>query len=241
MLAAQEPTVVYPESDGQPMAETDVHRDLLLKMVELLKQAFPESYVSGNIFVYYVEGDPRKVLSPDALLCRGQGPRQKRIVRMWEENSQLDLVMEFTTPSTKKEDYQKKKKIYEKIFQIPYYLIYDPLAMKLDLYRLTETGYQAVENNEKGYWEMPDLGIQVGLELPHSLCLFDADGNRILDKAEAAQKQAEAVQKQADDALQQADDALQQAEKERLAKEEAKLEIEALKAQLKSLQVQKEI
>jgi hypothetical protein len=27
------PTIVYPESDGMPMAETDVHRDLMIDFI----------------------------------------------------------------------------------------------------------------------------------------------------------------------------------------------------------------
>ncbi len=53
--------VDYPESDGMPMAETDGHRDLMLDLIAATRHHFrdvPDVYVSGNLFVYFVEGDP---------------------------------------------------------------------------------------------------------------------------------------------------------------------------------------
>jgi hypothetical protein len=48
-------TVDYPESDGQPMGETDVHRDAMFRIIELLKRHFRHQkvYVSGDLLLYY--------------------------------------------------------------------------------------------------------------------------------------------------------------------------------------------
>ncbi len=35
--------VFYPESDGQPMAETDVHRDLMIDLIAML----PDCHAAG--------------------------------------------------------------------------------------------------------------------------------------------------------------------------------------------------
>ena len=43
--------IVYPESDGKPMAETDVHIDTLIALREALHDHFrdmPQVYVAGN-------------------------------------------------------------------------------------------------------------------------------------------------------------------------------------------------
>ena len=68
------PTLFYPESDGEPMAETGKHVRLLLDMIETIDRHFqdaPDVHVCGNMFVYYEEGDPRKVISPDVFMVRG--------------------------------------------------------------------------------------------------------------------------------------------------------------------------
>ncbi len=68
------PTIFYPESDGKPMAETDKHRDLMTDFIQMLKQHFEnvnDVYVSGNLFLYYEEGNPRKVIAPDVFVVFG--------------------------------------------------------------------------------------------------------------------------------------------------------------------------
>lgn len=47
-------TVEYPESDGQPMGETDDHRDAMIRIVELLKRHLRNQMVdvSGDLLVY---------------------------------------------------------------------------------------------------------------------------------------------------------------------------------------------
>ena len=34
------PTIFYPESDGKPMAETEIHRDLMIDFIQILKDYF---------------------------------------------------------------------------------------------------------------------------------------------------------------------------------------------------------
>lgn len=68
------PTIVYPTSDGKPMAETDIHRDLMTDFIWMLKQHFKDKsnvYVSGNLLIYYEKGEPRKSISPDVFVVFG--------------------------------------------------------------------------------------------------------------------------------------------------------------------------
>jgi len=47
----------YPTTDGRPMAETDLHRDLMVDLIRTLQayyQADEQVYVSGNLLVFYV-------------------------------------------------------------------------------------------------------------------------------------------------------------------------------------------
>jgi hypothetical protein len=50
------PKVEYPETDGQPMTESDATRNYLIYCVSALRRFFqsrPQIYVSGNLFIYY--------------------------------------------------------------------------------------------------------------------------------------------------------------------------------------------
>ncbi len=67
---------LYPETDGQPMAASDDHRRVLMRILRVLEAFFkdiPDVYVSGDLLMYYVQGDPRKAVAPDVLVSFGIG------------------------------------------------------------------------------------------------------------------------------------------------------------------------
>lgn len=66
--------VEYPSTDGKPVAESDFQRDSLLYAVDVLQQHFrarPDVYVSGNLLLYYEEGNPKAVVAPDVFVVMG--------------------------------------------------------------------------------------------------------------------------------------------------------------------------
>ena len=67
--------IVYPDSDGAPMAESDPTRDYLIYGVEALDIYFQnraDVYVSGNLFIYYKQGVPDAVVAPDVFVVFGE-------------------------------------------------------------------------------------------------------------------------------------------------------------------------
>ena len=79
---------MYPESDGKPMAETDVHRDLMADFIEMLKNHFKDcldAYVSGNLLLYYEKGDPKRSVAPDVFVAFGIEKKLRRTYLLWEE------------------------------------------------------------------------------------------------------------------------------------------------------------
>lgn len=194
MPVVQEVPVHYPESDGKPMAETDTHRNLIMQMIEQLQRAFPEAYVSGNICLYYEQGNPKKMISPDSLLCLGQPPQIKRVYFAWEPDAQLNLVVEFSSWSTHREDHNKKKRIYQNILHVPYYVIYDPHAIYLNVFALKDGQYEALQADESQAWQLEDLDITLKLDPKVGVRVHDSSGNPIptsLEYAVQADKRAE--------------------------------------------------
>ena len=64
--------VDYPSSDGLPMAESDFQREPLIYAVEALRiyfQGRQDVYVSGNLFIYYEEGNPQAAVAPDVFVA----------------------------------------------------------------------------------------------------------------------------------------------------------------------------
>ena len=107
------PLIYYPESDGEPMAETDTHRRQMVYLIEALDDYFrddPQVYVAGNLFLYYEEGDIRQVVAPDVFMVKGVSKGDRRTYRLWEEDDKgPQVVFEVTSRRTRKEDLGRKK------------------------------------------------------------------------------------------------------------------------------------
>ncbi len=184
----------YPESDGEPMAETDKHRDLMTALIGSLWNHFAgetDVYVSGNLLLYYVEGDPDKSVAPDVFVTRGVGKHERRSYKLWEEQHAPNVVIEVSSRRTKKEDLNWKKQLYAWL-GVREYFIFDPeykLKPPLRAYRLR--GGQYVEEAVIGGRAMSQ---ELGLELVNTgktLRLYDPRTNSFLltPREEAAARQ----------------------------------------------------
>ncbi len=195
--------VYYPESDGKPMAETDTHINQLIYLREALADYFrddPNVYVAGNLFVYYVEGDPTQVVAPDVFVVKGVPKGERRIFQVWKEGKGPDVVFELTSKKTRYEDLGTKKGLYE-LLGVQEYIIFDPLGEylqpRLMMFRLTPEGYRPVEGE-------PLVSQVLGLELRvegNLLRLVDPrTGERLLTPLEAQEARRQAEQRAAEEA-----------------------------------------
>ena len=120
----------YPTSDGKPMAETDLHRDLMAELIETLKWWFsddPSVYVSGNLLVFYEKGNKRIHVAPDVFVVPGVGNHRRENYLLWEEGRGLDLVIELTSRTTSLEDIETKYNLYVEKMGVKEYVLFDPM------------------------------------------------------------------------------------------------------------------
>lgn len=148
--APTETADLYPESDGEPMADTDLHLKWILWTRQVLEWRFAESpnvYISGNIMMYDIEGPLRTAVSPDILVSFGIGKKERRTYKVWEEGKPPDFVMEFSSKRTYQNDLEWKVEHYASM-GIPEYFLYDVdrryLPTPLMGYRLVEGTYTEV-------------------------------------------------------------------------------------------------
>ena len=123
------PTLVYPESDGEPMAETPKHQQVMIDCMDIMRSHFrglADVFIGGNMMLYYEEGNPRKSISPDVFMVRGVSKQEFRTYKTWEQQPTLDFVLEVASPSTYTRDFNEKMEIYAKILKVKAYCIYDP-------------------------------------------------------------------------------------------------------------------
>ncbi len=191
--------VSYPESDGQPVAETDVHRTLMFELIGMLQAFFrddPHVYISGNLFFYYQEGDPQRVVAPDVFVVQGIPNRTRRIYKLWEEGRPPDVVFELTSRSTRREDLRSKYDLYERL-GVSEYFLFDPLGEYLRPpcrgYRLRQGRYRPLPPAADGSLWSSALGLALHVR-GVQLRLYDPEGQRWLptpQEAEAARRVAE--------------------------------------------------
>lgn len=129
-----DPDAIYPESDGNPIAESDFTRDYLFYSVEALSVYFRDRsdvYVAGNLFIYYEQGFPNAVISPDVFVIFGAEKKKRRIYKAWEEGNNLpSFVLEITSIATRDEDSQDKLQKYQRLGMLEYFQ-YDPTEGRL--------------------------------------------------------------------------------------------------------------
>ena len=79
--------VEYPTSDGRPFAETDLHREIMCAVIEMLERHFAGQlvYVTGNLLLYYKPGNKRRHVSPDVMVVKGLEQRNRDNYLLWEE------------------------------------------------------------------------------------------------------------------------------------------------------------
>ena len=186
----------YPESDGQPMAETSFHWNVMVDTALALRRRYadtPDVWVGSNLFLYYKERTPG--IAPDVMVVPGVPKQKRRTFKLWEEGHAPFFVLEATSESTQGED-QVKKNIYESI-GVEEYFLYDPLGEslkpRLQGFRLTTRGYQSIQRATDGSLLSTTTGLVLRPESAR-LRLVDAETGAPLlwdEEIEAARKVAE--------------------------------------------------
>lgn len=251
-----EPPIEYPESDGEPMAETDIHRNLMAELIAELESYFrdePDVYVSGNLFIYYVEGNPGKRVAPDVFVVRGVGKHERRVYYLWEEGPAPEVVFEISSRKTWGDDLQRKWLLYARLGVKEYFLFdpeYDYLDEALVGYRLEDGQYTRMEVND-GRLYSETLKLEL-VDTGKTLRLFNSQTGSFLPtrmEVEQARQQAEEARQQAEEARQQAEEerrteagARQRAEEDRRleaeARQKAEAELQRLRERLQQLGLQ---
>ena len=161
--------VHYPESDGKPMGETDEHRDAMVRHIQILREYYRDQrvYVSGNLLVYYEEGDPTKYVVPDAFVVKGVSPDRRRTYKIWLEGQGPDVVVETTSRKMRRKDTTTKPELYARL-GVKEYFLFDPdrefLDPPLQGYRLRGRTYMRLKPDQDGGLTSRELGLRLRLE-----------------------------------------------------------------------------
>ncbi len=243
MTVALEREIIYPDSDGQPMADNTKQFRWIVFFKENLECLFAQNdqvFVAGDLLWYPVEGKPELRVAPDIFVVFGRPKGDRGSYRQWqEENITPQVVFEILSPGNTLKEMIKKQQFYDRHGVEEYYL-YDPDRHEL-------TGLQRQEGHlifieDMSDWTSPRLGIRLVMT-PETLEVYYPDGSSFLttiefkQRADQAQQRADQAQQRADQEQQRADQEQQRADQEQQRAEAAELEIQRLRELLQQSRI----
>jgi Uma2 family endonuclease len=223
--------IIYPDSDGKPMADNTKQFDWIVKIKENLEQIFadnPDVFVAGDLLWYPVEKNNKVRTAPDAMVVFGRPKGHRGSYRMWEEGGIApQVVFEILSPGNRAEEMRKKFVFYD-TYGVSEYYVYDPDRIRLSGWIRRNNTLYPVEDMRG--WISPLLKIRFEIR-EDDLYIFGPDGNRFLSPLElkrlfrSEQKKSEAERRKTLLAEEKAEAEYQRAE--RLAAKLRELGIEA--------------
>ncbi|MBE9010776.1 Uma2 family endonuclease [Pseudanabaenaceae cyanobacterium LEGE 13415] len=212
MLVVTTPSpIVYPESDGKPIADNTRQFELIVyvkKGIDWLFADQPQVFVAGDLLWYPIEGNNKLCQAPDAMIVFGRPKGDRRSYQQWkEDNLPPQVVFEILSPSNTPLEMTRKFQFYER-YGVDEYYVFDPDRAILDGYLRQGTFLESIDSMQD--WISPRLRIRFSIE-DRQLQLFRPDDTpfetyeQIASRAEQERLRAD----RAEERVQQAEDEIQ--------------------------------
>jgi Uma2 family endonuclease len=196
--------VVYPASDGKPLAETGIHVEAIIALFMLLRAHFKnrdDILIGSNNFFYYMEGNTKHRFAPDLYVVIGVNSAPRRVYKMWQEKVAPSAIFEISSRKTRREDIGRKKDLCASLGVREYYL-FDPendyLKPPFQGFELIRGAYRPMRPQNDGTLLSGCLGLKLK-DVNGRIAIYDAKtGAKVLgpaeerDQAVAARDRAEA-------------------------------------------------
>jgi Uma2 family endonuclease len=183
-----QPAVIYPDSDGQPMADNTKQFRWIVVIQQNLEWLFaddPNVFVAGDLLWYPVEGDNKTRIAPDVMVAIGRPKGDRGSYRQWEEaNLPPQIVFEILSPGNTRAEMSRKLLFYDR-FGVEEYYLYDPDNHELSGWLRREGFLDVIE--PMADWVSPHLQIRFEL-LAEALQIYRPDGQQFLSYVEIAQR-----------------------------------------------------
>jgi len=178
------PEIIYPDSDGQPMADNTKQYQWIVKIKENLEILFASQddvFIAGDLLWYPVEGSVKTCQAPDVMVVFGRPKGDRGSYQQWKENNiPPQVVFEILSPGNRTPQMINKSLFYQR-YGVEEYYIYDPDTLELSGFVLTEDAFTVVENING--WISPRLRIRFQIT-PDNLEIYYPDGRKFLTTVE---------------------------------------------------------
>ena len=238
-IAVTPSALIYPTSDGQPMADNTRQFRWIVTIqggFEALYKDRPNVFVAGDLLWYPVEGNPRIRRAPDTMIVFGRPKGDRGAYLQWEEEHIApQVVFEILSPGNTVVEMAQKQRFYEQ-YGVEEYYVYDPDHGELAGWLRQGGVFNFIE--QINGWCSPRLGVTFTLSSEGELIIEQPNGRRFLSylelerernaareqaEAEAARAEAEAARAEAEAARAEAEAARAEAEAARAARLAARL------------------
>ncbi len=225
---------LYPDSDGEPLGETQFHIMAIVHLFEALKHFFSgrgDVCVLADSFMYYEEAGGIKSKAPDVMVAFGvSGNHPRRSFRIKEEGVAPAVIIEITSKKTHEEDERGKKQTYAWL-GVKEYFLFDPedliLDPRLQGFRLHEGHYVPLPADAQGRLMSRELGMLLEAEDTLMRLIDTRTGRRLMsfdelfEVADEAERKILQAQREADQARERAEQARERAAQARERAEQA--------------------
>ncbi|MEG3833033.1 Uma2 family endonuclease [Microcoleus sp. MON2_D6] len=176
--------IIYPSSDGQPMADSTIQYKLIVTIKEGCESLFkndPNVFVAADLLWYPVEGRPDISQAPDTMVVFGR-PKGDRpsYIQYREDNIAPQVVFEIRSHNDRQTKMNKKLSFYQR-HGVEEYYVYDPERNELEGWQRIEGILEVIEPMEG--WISPRLGVRFEL-VEDRLEIYRPDGEQFLSYAE---------------------------------------------------------
>ncbi|MBE9236131.1 Uma2 family endonuclease [Anabaena aphanizomenioides LEGE 00250] len=190
--------IIYPDSDGKPMAENTEHYEWIVKIKENLEILFasnPDVFIAGDLLWYPVEGSVKTRQAPDVMVIFGRPKGRRGSYKQWEENNIApQMVFEILSLGNRTKEMAQKMLFYQR-YGVEEYYVYDPDTIELVGYLKNQEWLEEIE--EINNWVSPRLGIRFELT-SDNLEIYYPDGRKFLTSLELNQQLEQEQQKYQD-------------------------------------------
>ncbi|MEC4986438.1 MAG: Uma2 family endonuclease [Oscillatoria sp. PMC 1068.18] len=179
--------IIYPDSDGQPMAENTKQFRWIVIIKENLELLFANDdrvFVAGDLFWYPVEGNNKLRRAPDTMVVFSRPKGDRGSYKQWcEEDIPPQVVFEVLSPGNTLTEMAQKQQFYDR-YGVEEYYLFDPEEVDLSGWLREDSRLNVIENIQG--WVSPRLGIRFELT-SEELEIFTPSGERFLSFVELAQ------------------------------------------------------
>jgi Uma2 family endonuclease len=189
--------IIYPDSDGEPMADNTKQFRWIVTIKENLEILFannPDVFVAGDLLWYPVQGNKKIRQAPDAMVIFGRPKGDRGSYRQWEEdNIAPQVVFEIISPGNRRGKMMDKLLFYQR-YGVQEYYIYDPDDIELSGFVRQEDWLENIP--DMNGWVSPLLEIR--FELTENLEIYRSDGRKFLTPVELDQLREQERQEKED-------------------------------------------